>query len=179
MHTAYSLECTTSEGRAEMWEQLYMAAFPSAARYIHNRGGSFDDAKDLFHDALVIYYEKRVSGRLVIEQNDTVYITGIVKHLWHKEKKRRQAILAAHTQQDEEDQQDTSARKLLALVETAGKKCLEILKAFYYDKMKPQQVADAFGFSGTRSATVQKYKCLEKLRDTVKEKSLGYADFTE
>ena len=140
---------------------------------------SFNRKKDLFHEALIIYYEQQVSGRLAIAHSDTGYITGIVKHLWSKERKRRQAIPVGYTQPGEEEQQNVSAGKLLALVETAGKKCLEMLKAFYYDKMKPQQVADAFGFSGVRSATVQKYKCLEKLRDTVKEKSLDYADFTE
>jgi hypothetical protein len=39
------------------------------------------------------------------------------------------------------------------------------------------QVAETFGFSGVRSATVQKYKCIEKVRETVKQKALTYEDF--
>jgi hypothetical protein len=40
-------------------------------------------------------------------------------------------------------------------------------------------IAGRFGFSGERSATVQKFKCLEKVRDTIKSKSLSYEDFVE
>jgi hypothetical protein len=32
---------------------------------------------------------------------------------------------------------------------------------------------------GVRSATVQKYKCMEKIRETIKDRSLVYEDFIE
>jgi hypothetical protein len=56
---------------------------------------------------------------------------------------------------------------------------MELLSAFYYEKEDLQKLAQRFGFSGTRSATVQKFKCLEKVRETVKQKSLQYEDFME
>jgi hypothetical protein len=40
-----------------------------------------------------------------------------------------------------------------------------------------KQIAQRFGLSGERSAAVQKHKCLEKVRNTVKEKALTYEDF--
>jgi hypothetical protein len=39
------------------------------------------------------------------------------------------------------------------------------------------EIADAYGYSGVRSATVQKFKCLEKVRETIKQKALTYDDF--
>jgi hypothetical protein len=42
-----------------------------------------------------------------------------------------------------------------------------------------KELADLFGYAGERSATVQKYKCIEKVRETVKEQSLAYEDFIE
>jgi hypothetical protein len=54
-----------------------------------------------------------------------------------------------------------------------------LLKSFYYDKMPMSDIGRSFGFSGERSATVQKFKCLEKVRDTVKSKALQYEDFVE
>jgi hypothetical protein len=56
---------------------------------------------------------------------------------------------------------------------------MELLQAFYYDKLPMNTIAGLFGFGGERSATVQKYKCLEKVRDIVKDKSLTYEDFLE
>ena len=64
-------------------------------------------------------------------------------------------------------------------LQTAGKKCMDLLRSFYYDHLPLQDAATLFGFSGVRSATVQKYKCLEKVRETVKEKALTYEDFLD
>jgi hypothetical protein len=64
-------------------------------------------------------------------------------------------------------------------LETAGQKCMELLKAFYYDNLPVISIAGLFGYSGERSATVQKYKCMEKVRETIKEKHLQYEDFVE
>jgi DNA-directed RNA polymerase specialized sigma24 family protein len=172
------LNITTAETRAVFFEELYLKAFPAAARYIHRQGGNLEDAKDMFHDALVIYYERMVAGKLLVDYSDTAYLTGIVKHLWSKEIKKRGELHNADILNTEQVS-ESSTQKLLGFIETAGRKCLDMLKAFYYDKMNPEQVAETFGYSGVRSTTVQKYKCLEKLRGTVKEKSLSYADFTE
>ena len=50
--------------REEFFIRLYKEAFPVVAKYISRRGGSFDEAKDVFHDSLVIYYEKTVQQAL-------------------------------------------------------------------------------------------------------------------
>lgn len=176
----HTIDIRAREGRAQLFEELYIKAFPSVAKYIHRNNGSYEDARDLFQDALVIYYEKLVAGSLDIHYSDTAYIMGIVKHMHAKRSGNVTGALEKLKDADDtEAYSEASQSKILSLLETAGRKCLDMLKAFYYDKMKPQEVADAFGYSGIRSATVQKYKCLEKLRDTVKEKSWSYADFTE
>lgn len=74
---------------------------------------------------------------------------------------------------------EVSSSRLMRLLQTAGRKCMELLSAFYYEKLPMEQLADRYGFSGPRSATVQKFKCLEKVKDTVKEKSLSYEDILE
>jgi len=64
-------------------------------------------------------------------------------------------------------------------LQLTGRKCLELLRAVYYDKLDLPAVAAVFGYQTVRSATVQKYKCLEKVRDKVKEKSISYEDLLE
>src|SRR5580698_6423439 len=70
--------------REEFFIELYKKAFPIVAKFIANRGGNFNEAKDIFHDALVIYYEKNVAGSLPVNTNETAYLVGIAKHLWFK-----------------------------------------------------------------------------------------------
>ncbi|WP_028980314.1 RNA polymerase sigma factor [Sporocytophaga myxococcoides] len=167
--------------RQMLFMELYKKAFPAVARYISRKGGNYEEAKDIFQDALVIYYEKLISKSFSPINNEKAYILGIAKHLWIRklgsnvindtiESAESEAVFAEeHLRTD----------KLIYLLETAGKKCMDILRAFYYEKASITEIAQQFGYSGTRSATVQKYKCIEKIRETVKEKSLAYEDFIE
>lgn len=172
----------TTEQREQLFMHLYKKAFPAAAKYIRKMGGSFDDAKDVFQDALVIYYEKVVAAKAPVNTTDVAYLLGISRHLWlkkNRESSKLQPMDDILTDFVEIEEDAPSARKLLHYLETSGQKCMDMLKAFYYDKLPVKDIATLFGYSGERSATVQKYKCLEKVRDTVKQKALCYEDFLE
>lgn len=172
---------TSKADREALLTELYKSMFPVVAKYVAKMGGSFDDAKDVFHDALVVYYEKVVAGGLSVA-NDKAYITGIAKHLWFKKFNQdisNRSIDDINFDIADEPAEHPSGNKILHYLQTAGKRCMDLLSAFYYDKLAMREVADKFGYAGERSVTVQKYKCLEKVRETVKEQALEYADFIE
>jgi RNA polymerase sigma factor (sigma-70 family) len=165
----------------EQWlMELYKSTFPTLAKYVARMGGSLDDAKDIFQDALVIYYEKTIDGNLVAADGKA-YLLGIAKHLWFKKFNQQSYTLPLDDawEQADESEEHINSNRVLQFLQTAGKRCMELLSAFYYHKLPMKEVAEQFGYAGERSVTVQKYKCLEKVRETVKERSLSYADFTE
>jgi DNA-directed RNA polymerase specialized sigma24 family protein len=171
--------CTT-EDREKLFISLYKSTFPLVARYASKMGGTLDEAKDIFQDALVIYYEKAATGSLELKTNEKAYLIGIAKHLWLKKHKDN----CYYVSLDEFDAESTreehfAGNKILNFLQTSGKRCMDLLRSFYYDQLPLNDIAETFGFSGVRSATVQKYKCLEKVRETVKEKALTYEDFLE
>jgi DNA-directed RNA polymerase specialized sigma24 family protein len=169
-----------SENREAVFTGLYLKAFPSVAKYISRRGGSFDEAKDIFHDALVIFYERSVDMGLDENINETAYLIGIAKNLWLRDFRDKDEFAGLEgIDIPEKENEVLSTHRLLHFLEKAGSKCMQLLKNFYYDNLPLQDIAENFGFSGTRSATVQKYKCLEKVRETVKQKALTYEDFME
>lgn len=163
--------------REKRFAELYRDLFPAVAAYVAKRGGTWEEAKDIFQDALIAYYEKSTQG-LQLRQGADAYIVGCAKFLWLKKYRENSRRAETGTGFAEEPAAETvSERRLLGFLETAGQKCMELLRAVYYDKLRMDEVATRFGFSGERSATVQKYKCLQKVRETVKEKSLAYEDF--
>ncbi|HVS93458.1 MAG TPA: sigma-70 family RNA polymerase sigma factor [Mucilaginibacter sp.] len=177
--TEEKISILPAKDREKLFIDLYKSTFPAVARYVSKMGGTFDEAKDIFQDALVIWYEKTVAGDITLKTNEKAYLTGIAKHLWlkkHKDNCRYTPINEFDAENKGETQ--VSDGKLLNFLQTAGKKCMDLLRSFYYDQLPLNDIAEKFGFSGVRSATVQKYKCLEKVRETVKEKSLTYEDFT-
>ena len=173
---------STPAEREKAFIMLYKKAFPGVAKYVSKMGGSLDDAKDIFQDALVIYYEKTIDRTVEMRVTEEAYLAGISKHLWIK--KFREGLMFTGDEPtgmdlSADDETYPSSAKLMHLLETAGQKCMEILKAFYYDHLPVGTITKLFGYSGVRSATVQKYKCMEKVRETIKERSLTYEDFTE
>ncbi|WP_413666595.1 RNA polymerase sigma factor [Mucilaginibacter sp. Mucisp86] len=170
--------------REKLITGLYKSTFPVVAKYVSKMGGSFDDAKDVFQDALVIFYEKAVANELLLVSSEKAYLLGIAKHIWFKKFRdnlfnQNFDCFAEGFDVAEQINEQPSANKLMRYLETTGKKCMELLSAFYFHKLPMKDVASLFGYAGERSATVQKYKCIEKVRETVKEQSLAYEDFIE
>ena len=171
---------STVELRETFFMELYKKAFATVALYIAKMGGSLEEAQDIFQDSLVIYYEKVTSIQTETILNERAYLLGIAKNLWlqrYKASNKNQPLNDFDTEAAPDEQLATD--KILYYLETAGKKCMELLKAYYYDCLPVGTIASLFGYSGIRSATVAKYKCLEKVRETVKQNSLDYADFIE
>ncbi|WP_276482299.1 RNA polymerase sigma factor [Paraflavitalea pollutisoli] len=149
--------------------QLYRDSFPDVARMIRRKGGTLEEAKDAFHDALLIYLEKEKAGRLQLHGSPKAYLVGTARICWLRARGATvslpDAFDAAEPAEGGVEEREQSVRASLV---RSGKKCLELLKAFYYDHCSMQDIAGRFGFNGTRSATVQKYKCLEKVRKEIK-----------
>lgn len=172
-------------------QAVYQQAFPAVARYVSKCGGTFEEAKDVFHGALLVFFEKKYEGRLSLQQGEEAYIFGIARHLWAKRynENQRYASLDQLTEEferesvewekadDASSNETLSNKRILRVLQAAGRKCMRVLTAFYYERLDMQDLAHRFGFSGTRSATVQKFKCLQKVKQVVKEKSLQYEDF--
>ncbi|SMC37677.1 RNA polymerase sigma factor [Pedobacter africanus] len=182
------LNTVTSNDREAWLTALYKKVFPLVANHISRMGGSFDDARDIFQDALIIYYEKSAASALTLKHSDKAYLFGIARYVWnkrYKESSKQLSIDQLNADFDEQSglfaaaEKEISASGLLRLLQTAGQKCMQLLSAFYYEKLNMDEVAERFGFSGPRSATVQKFKCLEKIKETVKEKSIQYEDILE
>lgn len=167
---------------AMLFAELYETAFPSVARFVGKMNGSFDDAKDIFQDALVLFYEKKQQRNFRPAVSDEAYLLGIAKHVWLRKfnRDRKNVSLDEFEAGISLDDQTTTINesKLLQLLESTGKKCLDLLRAFYYEKLTMRNIAQAFNYSSEHSATVQKYKCIEKIRDEIKTKSISYEDFS-
>jgi DNA-directed RNA polymerase specialized sigma24 family protein len=179
-----TLEQPVSIAREVRFEEIYEATFPGVAAFVRKMHGSLQDAKDIFHDALVIYFEKRAGKNLSISISEEAYVIGIAKHLWIRKfnhELRSITLTKAETaiQIPGDFFPSVNTKRLFRLIEASGKKCLDLLSAFYYEHFSVKDLVHKFGFSSEHSASVQKYKCIEKIRETLKRKSISYDDFLE
>ncbi|HEY1163754.1 MAG TPA: sigma-70 family RNA polymerase sigma factor [Chitinophaga sp.] len=154
---------------------IYRETFPQVARAVQRLGGDLDTAKDLFHDALVIYLEKRNNNTLDIRVSVKAYLVGITRILWMQKFRQDCRQQSLDTLGDQPDTpadlyapETDKTRSLRQHLQAAGKKCLQLLQAFYYEQRSMDEIAREFHYKSAHSATVQKYKCLEKVRETIK-----------
>jgi DNA-directed RNA polymerase specialized sigma24 family protein len=182
MVTFIGKEPDVMERAASFYAERYEKFFLQAARFVSKRGGVLEDAKDIYHDALVLYYEKLMQPGFILLSSEEAYIMGIVKNLWsHKLKSdlKTESLLDEHGLAPDKQHIIIDHQRLYNIVTSAGKKCLDLLSMFYINQSALKDIAASFGFKSEHSAAVQKYKCLEKIRETIKKNSLHHEDFFE
>lgn len=165
-----------------IFEAVYRDTLPKVARMVHRMGGDLDTAKDIFHDAVIIYLEKKQQNTVAIG-SDQAYILGIARILCLRRLKDDRHYVAIHSREDDysipADFYDPPpvTQPVISWLRNAGKKCLQLLQAFYYEKRSMTEIAQHLQYKTQHVATVQKYKCLEKIREQVKQTSHEEAAF--
>ena len=159
--------------REKTLTRLYAQTYPMVLHFVKHHNGFAEDAQDLLQDAIILFYEKTMQDQLVLTSSETTYLMAVCKNKWRQELEKRQRkakILPAETSQNWEENTIEPEQPNLNLgqfVAQLGKKCQEILISFYYLGHAMPQIAAQHEYRNVHTATVQKFKCLERLRQSV------------
>ena len=155
-------------------EKIYRDHFAMIKTMVVNNSGSFDDASDIFQEAMIVLYQKAVEGSLELHCQLKTYLYSICRRLWLKRLQQAGRVI----QQDanieetiavEEDvSQHEKSQNDFNLMEASmakiGEPCKSLLEAYYLQKKHMQEIADNFGYTNADNAKTQKYKCLVRLK---------------
>lgn len=150
-------------------------------KMVLRNSGSEDEAKDVFQDALVVFWEKVVSEKLVLTSKISTYLFSICQNLWRKEldRKTRHAGELTVDKPDnfDPDKQERidAMRKCLQML---GESCRQILMLYYFDDLSMQEIAQQMGLANADTAKTKKYKCKQELDNLVK-KTYTSSDFLD
>jgi RNA polymerase sigma factor (sigma-70 family) len=153
--------------------------FPMMRKMILAKGGTKQDAEDIFQEALVIFCRKAKDYEFQLTSQLSTYLYGICYFLWKDEKRRSQKFISTEIDNElikadevsitellEEDNQVKQAEKVL---NELGERCRELLLLFYNGGIRLKDIARKMGYSSEATAKNQKYKCLEAARLKLKE----------
>ena len=155
-----------------MFASLYRY-FPAVRKYVREHGGGNEEAKDAFQEGLLVFYQKTNRPGFILSSKPETFLFGICKLKWlEKMKQKGKEIPVGEALDDMAEQPEENERERRAMVaekalEGVGKKCKEILMAFYFGKKNISEIMKTFGFRSEDSAKTQKYKCLESARELV------------
>jgi RNA polymerase sigma factor (sigma-70 family) len=159
--------CKGDEGALEL---LYKKYYRMMTRLVMSNSGTEDEAKDVYQDALVVFWQKAISGNLVLTSKISTYIYSICLNLWRKELERKKRLSREEKDGAEFQDMDTEekSRIIRGCIDQLDETCRQVLMYYYFDGMSMQDIADKLGFANTDTAKTKKYKCKKRLDELVK-----------
>lgn len=157
-------------GDEKALEVLYKKYYRMMTKLVISNSGTEQEAKDIYQDALVVFWQKAVSGELVLTSKISTYVYSICQNLWRKELDRKKRL--SNEEKDGVEYVDIDskekARIIRECIEQLGDTCKNVLMFYYFDGLSMQDIADKLGFANTNTAKTKKYKCKKKLDELVK-----------
>ncbi|HBH22624.1 MAG TPA: RNA polymerase subunit sigma [Cytophagales bacterium] len=161
-----------SSGEESALDYLYKKYYRMMTNLVIENSGSEDEAKDIYQDALVVFWQKVNNGELVLTSKISTYIYSICLNLWRKELGRKSRLV--HEEKDRtdfiKDDQEERIRIVHECIDELGDTCKKILSYHYFDGMSMTDIAEKMGYANTDTAKTKKYKCKEKLYELVRSK---------
>lgn len=177
------IEALKAGTRSKALSRLYKY-FPKVERLILSRGGNKDDAWDMYQEGLIILCNKLLLPDFRLSCSMNTFLYSICGYLWNNELKKRtgrqlspapaEAIANDDIDYEELLREEEKINKAEKALKQLGERCLELLNMFYGQKKSMIEIAAALGFSSENVAKNQKYKCLERARQTFREKTTEY-----
>lgn len=161
-----------SKGEEGALDYLYKRYYRMMTKIVLNNSGSEDEAKDIYQDALIVFWQKAVKGDLVLTSKISTFLYSICLNLWRKELDRKNRL--SHEEKDTAVHMDYDAKERSLLIRNCidelGDTCKKILTYYYFDGMNMVEIAEKLNFANTDTAKTKKYKCKKRLDQLIKSK---------
>lgn len=155
-------------------EYIYKNYFEMICSLIVKNKGSWDDAADVFQEAMIILYQKSLNKDFELNCLFKTYLYSVCRRLWLKrlQKNRKTGFQIedlehlADVEADLEEHQEKQNN--FQLMENALKKigepCKSLLDAYYIHNKSMLEIAADFKYTNADNAKTQKYKCMMRLK---------------
>lgn len=160
---------------AKAIEAIYRNNFKMVQSFVLNNNGSYDDARDIFQEAMIALYEKAKSESFVLTCQIKTYVYSVCRHLWLKRLQQlgkyaaplddsMEKTVAIEPDVEALEKRNSEYAIMDRALNSLGEPCKSLLEAFYIQKKGMNEIAAAFGYTNADNAKNQKYKCLMRLK---------------
>lgn len=173
-NSEYSLLKGLANNDSKAVDTLYKSHFPMIQHFVMNNNGSFDDAKDIFQEAMITLYEKVQNDTFTLTCQIKTYLFSICKHLWLKRLQQlgryntplnaEEESVSVEVDLEEFNKKDAAFAIMDRALNSLGEPCKSLLEGYYLNKKGMQELAADFGYTNADNAKNQKYKCLMRLK---------------
>jgi RNA polymerase sigma factor (sigma-70 family) len=161
------------KGDESALEYLYKKNYKMMVNLIVKNNGTEEEAKDVYQEALIVFWQKTTSGDLVMTSKISTYLYSVCQNLWRKELDRKTKFSNEATERgayDSEAERDEKVKVIHDCLALLGESCRKILSYYYFDELSMNDIAEKMGFANADTAKTKKYKCKLELDKLVRSK---------
>jgi len=155
-------------------KELYKTHYPMVVHLICSNNGTEQEAKDVYQDAMIAFYERVQQPDFVLTCKIKTYVYAVCRRLWLKrltQKKRYHGNIdeaESFLQIEEEiksiDELESDYLKMNTAMAGLGEPCVSIIRDFYVNGRSMEDISAKYGYTNADNAKNQKYKCLQRLK---------------
>lgn len=147
--------------------------------YILSNNGNKDEAKDVYQEAVIAFYERILKNTFKGDSAISTYLYSIARFKWinHlKSSKKRMERNMEFGQTEEFDLgpmskliDDEQKASVLRILDALGDQCRKILVESIYYNVSMKEIAAQENYSSEQVVRNKKYKCIQKLKALLAE----------
>lgn len=153
---------------------VYKQNFDLILKMIHNNSGTYDDARDIFQEAMLVLYDKSKQPDFRLTCKIPTFLYSVSRRLWLKKLQRGNRYVTTDEGledtvpvddvMEEKEKLDADFELMESAMLGLGEPCKSLLEAYYFEKKQMAEIAEDFGYTNADNAKNQKYKCLMRLK---------------
>lgn len=174
------LEAIKSNNNSKYIELLYSRIFTKIKKIVFDGGGNIDDAKDLLHDTVLIFFRHVKENKYVLSTDIDAFLYTVAKNRWiNKAVKNKRLEISDHNFENAMiepshlgklySKERVSAVK--TILDKLGDRCKELLIMIYYDEKSLKEIGQAMGYTTVDAVKTKHYKCKQRMISIVHENS--------
>lgn len=159
-------------GDEEALDFLYKKHYRMMTNIVLKNNGTEEEAKDVYQEALLAFWQKAISGKLVLTSKISTFLYSICLNQWRKEldRKKRHSDEVVDGETYQAHDENEKLKIIMGCIDELGDACKRILTYYYFDGMGMPEIAEKLGFANADTAKTKKYKCKKKLDVLVKSR---------
>lgn len=133
--------------------------------------------QDIFHDALIVFYEKAIKTDFTLTCSIQTYLNSICrnqilvrfkknsKHSEYSEEYDNRIDDWYELVHEENTEKMQATVNAIELLKDLGGKCYDIMRRFFYENQSMDKIANELGYTNADNVKNQKARCQKKLKE--------------
>lgn len=166
------IEAIRKNENSKYIELMYKRFFEKVKTIVHKGGGNQDDAKDLLHDTVLIFFKHVREQKYKLDTDIDAYLYTVAKNRWINKAVRDKRMVHTDKSIEMPNTQSSHLHTIYSkeramgvknVLEQLGDRCKELLNLIYFEELSMNEICARMGYTTSDVAKTKHYKCKQRM----------------